>query len=77
MLHPNKLDDMLDKIIEKLPQSARNAKEGIDKALHEGLKAALIKLDIVTREEFDIQSTLLARCQEQLKALEEQLSKLK
>lgn len=77
MLNSHKFDDFIDKVIEKLPQNIRNAKEGIDKALHEGIKTALLKLDMVTREEFDIQSKLLVRCQEQLKALEEQFNKLK
>jgi ubiquinone biosynthesis accessory factor UbiK len=44
--------------------------------LHALFQGALTKMELVSREEFDIQSTLLARTQQQLKTLEEKISHL-
>lgn len=50
------------------------------KDLEKNLKATLAtlftKLDLVTREEFDVQAQVLARTREQLSALEARLAKL-
>lgn len=40
------------------------------------LEASLIRMDLVTREEFDAQSTLLRRSREKLDRLEKQLTEL-
>jgi ubiquinone biosynthesis accessory factor UbiK len=40
------------------------------------LEATLTRMDLVTREEFDAQSTLLRRTREKLDLLEKQLSEL-
>lgn len=44
--------------------------------LHALIQGALTKMELVSREEFDIQSALLARTQQQLKCLEEKISQL-
>ncbi len=44
--------------------------------LHALIQGALTKMELVSREEFDIQSALLARTQQQLKRLEEKISQL-
>ena len=57
-------------IIESSPISELNNN------LHALIQGALTKMELVSREEFDIQSALLARTQEQLKRLEEKISQL-
>lgn len=44
--------------------------------LHALIQGALPKMELVSREEFDIQAALLARTQQQLKLLEEKISQL-
>jgi ubiquinone biosynthesis accessory factor UbiK len=44
--------------------------------LHALFQGALTKMELVSREEFDIQSALLARTQQQLKTLEKKISQL-
>lgn len=44
--------------------------------LHALIQGALPKMELVSREEFDIQAALLARTQQQLKQLEEKISQL-
>lgn len=48
----------------------------IEKNLRALLAAALGRVDLITREEFDVQAKLLARAQEQLTALEARVAEL-
>ena len=48
----------------------------IEKNMRALLTQGLSKLDLVTREEFDIQSQVLARAREQLSALEKRVAEL-
>lgn len=67
------LDDIVSKLGEVFRQSpARDLEQNI-KA---GLSGWLSKLDLVTREEFDVQSEVLARTREKLTQLETRLKEL-
>jgi BMFP domain-containing protein YqiC len=48
----------------------------MEKNLKAGLAAWLSKLDLVTREEFDVQAQVLARTREKLQELEARLASL-
>lgn len=48
----------------------------LESNIHALIQGALTKMELVSREEFDIQSALLARTQQQLKQLEEKISAL-
>jgi BMFP domain-containing protein YqiC len=48
----------------------------LEKNLKASLAGLLARLDLVNREEFDVQVQALARAREQLQALEERLAKL-
>jgi BMFP domain-containing protein YqiC len=48
----------------------------IERNLRALLASSLARLDVVTREEFDVQSKLLARTREKLAALEARLAEL-
>lgn len=48
----------------------------IEKNLKASLAAWLARLDLVTREEFDVQTQVLARTREKLQALEVRLAEL-
>ena len=48
----------------------------MEKNLRAGVAAWLAKLDLVTREEFDVQARVLAGTRERLQALEERLARL-
>ncbi len=67
------LDDIANKLGEVFRQSpARD----LEKNLKAGLTGWLTKLDVVTREEFDIQSQVLARTREKLTQMEARLKEL-
>ena len=67
MLDPKNLEDIGAKMSALLANSPVKDFEKNAKAVMSGL---LGKLDLVTREEFDIQAQVLARTREKLKALE-------
>jgi hypothetical protein len=67
MLDPKTLEDIGAKMSALLANSPAKDIEKNAKAVMSGLFA---KLDLVTREEFDIQAQVLARTREKLKALE-------
>ena len=76
MLDPKKLDEIAKQISDAVPPGVRNMAEGAEARVRQVLQAQLSKLDLVTREEFDIQSQVLIRTREKLEALEARLAKL-
>ena len=73
MLDPKTLEDIGNKVSTLLANSPAKDIEKNAKAVVGGL---LAKLDLVTREEFDIQSQVLARTREKLKDLEARVEAL-
>lgn len=73
MLDPKILEDFGNKMSALLANSPARDIEKNAKALLGGL---LGRLDLVTREEFDIQAQLLARTRERLQALEARVEAL-
>ncbi len=59
-----------------MPASARAVQEDLEKNLRAAAQAAFAKLDLVTREEFDVQSKLLARSRAKIELLEKQVAEL-
>lgn len=68
------LDEITRKLAESLPREWKKAGEDIEARFRQVLEAQLAKLDLVTREEFEIQKKVLARTREKLEALEAQIS---
>ena len=73
MLSQKLFDELSHKISETL--AASPAKD-IEKNVRSLMGAAFTKMDLVTREEFDVQQEVLARTREQLAALETRLTEL-
>lgn len=73
MLNSKVFEDFAAKIQEAVNNSP--AKD-IERNMHALLMQGFSKLDLVTREEFDIQAQVLARTREQLTALEARVSEL-
>lgn len=70
---PAFINDLVNKLGEVLKQSP--AKD-IEQNLKAGVTSMLGKLDMVTREEFDVQTEVLARTREKLAQLETRLTEL-
>lgn len=70
------LNDFVKQCSESLPPPLKELRNEFEKQLHQGLKLALSKLTLVTREEFDIQTEVLARTREKVEQLERRLIEL-
>ena len=76
MLDPKKLEELAKQISNAVPPGMRNAAEGAETRVKQVLQSQLSKLDLVSREEFDIQSQVLIRTREKLDAMEARLTAL-
>ena len=76
MLDTKFIDDLARQISGSIPAGVRELQQDVEKNIHSLLQAALGKLDLVTREEFDVQTRVLARTREKLEQLEQTLAKL-
>ena len=64
------IDDLARQISEAIPSGVKGMQEDVQKNIHTLLQGALSRLDLVTREEFDAQSQVLARTREKLEQME-------
>ena len=67
------IEKLARKLAESLPQGLRSVRDDLEKNFLAVLRSGLGKLDLVTREEFDVQEAVLARTREKLQALEVRL----
>ena len=70
------IEDLARRLADTVPGNAREVKEDLEKNFRSLLQSALGRMDLVTREEFDVQTRVLARTREKLESLEAELAKL-
>lgn len=63
-------------LAQTLPQGLRSMRDDLEKNFRSVLDTGLARLDLVTREQFEIQEAVLARTREKLEALEARLAKM-
>ncbi len=73
---PSTLDELARKLGESLPPQLRALQQDVEQNFRAVLQSGLAKLDLVTRQEFDVQAGVLARTREKLEALEQRLADL-
>lgn len=76
MFDPKQFDEIAKKLFASLPASLQNFENEIQQKFKEVLQATFNRLDLITREEFDVQTKVLARTREKLDALQEQVDAL-
>lgn len=64
------LKDLAERLSQALPENLQAIKQDCEKNMHSILTSAFTKLDLVTREEFDTQTKVLARTRQKVEALE-------
>lgn len=67
------IDQIARKLAESVPAGLRTMRDELEQNFRSVLRSSLGKLDLVTREEFEVQQMVLARTREKLEALEERL----
>lgn len=70
------IESLLNDVASVLPNDLNQAKHELESNVRAALTASLARLDLVTREEFDIQATLLQRSRAQLDHLQQRLADL-
>jgi BMFP domain-containing protein YqiC len=76
ILNSTALDELARRLADSVPESLRSFGRDLEGNFKAVLQAQLSKLDLVSRQEFDVQATLLARTQEKLAALDKRLQEL-
>ena len=76
MIDLSQLDELARRLSNLVPPGLREGREELQQNFKSVLQAGLGKLDLVTREEFEVQRAVLARTRERLEALERDLSDL-
>ena len=76
MLNPKKIEHIIQQIQDNLPKGIKDLGQDAEAKVKQVLQAQLSKLDIVTREEFDVQTQVLMRTREKLTALEKRVEEL-
>ena len=67
------IEDISKRIKDIMPNSFKTSKEEVQKTLKSGADGFLQKLDLVTREEYEIQLELLNKCYEKIDELEKKI----
>jgi ubiquinone biosynthesis accessory factor UbiK len=72
---PN-IDELARRLADALPGGLKALREDAEQNFRAVLQAGLSRLDLVTREEFDVQAAVLKRTREKLEALDARLAAL-
>ena len=70
MIDLNHIDDLARRLSNLVPPGLRESQEELQQTFKSALQSGLSRLDLVTREEFDVQRAVLLRTREKLEALE-------
>ncbi len=76
MIDTKKIEQLARQIHESLPKGIRELGDDVEKKIRQTLQAQLTRMDLVNREEFDVQTQVLLRTREKLAALEQRLAAL-
>ncbi|HWK72742.1 MAG TPA: accessory factor UbiK family protein [Povalibacter sp.] len=73
-MDPRFIDDLARRLAGTVPESLTAVRRDLEANFKAVLQAGLAKLDLVTRQEFDVQAGVLRRTREKLEALEARLA---
>jgi BMFP domain-containing protein YqiC len=76
MIDPKKIEQIARQVHESMPKGLRDFGDDVEKKIRQVLQSQLTRLDLVSREEFDVQTQVLLRTREKLALLEQRLSEL-
>ncbi|MFW5443450.1 MAG: ubiquinone biosynthesis accessory factor UbiK [Methylococcaceae bacterium] len=76
MFDAKSIDDITNRLADAIPPGLSSLKEDMEKNFHAILQSALGKLDLVTREEFEVQKAVLAKTRSKLEDLEKRVTEM-
>ncbi len=75
-IDPKIFDDLAKKLSDSVPSGLKGIQADMEKNFHAILQSTFNKLDLVTREEFEVQAGVLARTRSKLDDLQKQVDAL-
>jgi hypothetical protein len=76
MIQASHIDELAQRLAALVPSGLKEAREDLGANFRATLQSGLSKLDLVTREEFDVQRCVLLRTREKIEELERQVARL-
>jgi ubiquinone biosynthesis accessory factor UbiK len=76
LMNTFRIDDLARRLFESVPPALRSVQQDLEGNFRAVLRSSLSKLDLVTRDEFDVQMKVLERTRARLEALEERVKAL-
>ncbi|MHC6528676.1 ubiquinone biosynthesis accessory factor UbiK [Vibrio proteolyticus] len=76
MFDPKKLEQVAKQIHDALPQPVKDLGADVDQKVRQVIQGQLNKLDVVSREEFDVQTQVLLRTRQKLTEMEQKLAEI-
>lgn len=76
MLDPKFFDDLSRRVSEGMPKGLQALQDDFERNLRAALEAAVRRMDLVSRDEFEIQQAVLQRTREKLEALQKRVAEL-
>ena len=76
MFNSKHIEELTKKLYSSLPTSLQTFENEIQQQFKEILQAAFARMDIITREEFNVQVKVLAKTREKIDALQTQVDAL-
>ena len=75
-MEQSRIDEIAKRLLGKVPEAARNIQADLEENFRAVLRASLSRLDLVSRDEFAVQSKVLERTRARLEALEARVQEL-
>lgn len=76
MINAKKIEEIAKQVTDSIPPSLKNMANDFEDKTKTVLQRKLSQLDVVSREEFDVQTQVLIRTREKLAALEKKMAEL-
>lgn len=76
MFEPKMFDELAKKLADVMPPGLQTMRKELEKNFRVVLQSAFSKMDLITREEFDVQREVLARTREMVEELQTKVDRL-
>ena len=76
MIDTKQIDELAQRFSDALPPGLNHFRDEMERNMRAVMQSTFTKMNLVGREEFDVQSAVLARTREKLEALEQLVAQL-
>ena len=74
MINSKQINSLVETIANAIPEQLENIPKNTQKNMRSTLSSAFEKMNLVTREEFDLQTNVLAKTRQKLESLEKKIA---